>query len=157
MSLEMVKRVKLEAGYPTEERVLDYLEKNASDVLAEKINADKKTLAGALAYCKGEAWKLADGGGCVCVDDETVFGWVIHFFEEDDVAEPKAEKKQWRWRHEQRDVASTGRGASVEAGGSGWGSGGFAGGAGEASVCRRIEPGGDRGLCGRAQAVDPPD
>lgn len=89
MSLELVKRVKLAAGNSTEDRVLAYLEENASEVLAEKINAGKKTLAGAVRYATAEARKLADGGGCVCVDDDTVFGWIIHFFEEDEIAEPK--------------------------------------------------------------------
>jgi hypothetical protein len=95
MSLELVKRVKLEAGNSTEERVLAYLEENASDVLAEKISAGKKTLAGALAYCKGEARKKAVDG-CACIDDATVFGWIIHFFEEDSIkegAKPKPKTK----------------------------------------------------------------
>lgn len=81
------KKLKLTTEDPTEQRVLDYLNKNASEVLAEKINAGKKTLAGALNYAKGEARKLADGGNCICVDDDTVFGWVIHFFEEDSIKE----------------------------------------------------------------------
>lgn len=83
-------RINLEAKTATEKRVLDYLEDNASDVLAEKINTGTKTLAGALSFAKGEAKKIAAGAGCVCVDDATVFGWIIHFFEEADIAEKKA-------------------------------------------------------------------
>lgn len=89
MSVELVKRVKLTAGSPTEQRLLDYLESNASEVLAEKINAGKKTLGGALRYAKEEARKLSNGSSCIYVADETVFGWVIHFFEEDEVRELK--------------------------------------------------------------------
>ncbi len=88
MSLKLVKRIKLKADDPTEQRVLDYLNENASEVLAEKINAGKKTIAGALEYAKGEARSLAVNG-CACIEDATVFGWVIHFFEEDDIKEPK--------------------------------------------------------------------
>lgn len=79
--------ITLEAKNTTEERVLAYLVENASAVLAEKINAGNKTLAGCLEYAKGEARKLAKGQNCVCVPDDTVFGWIIHFFEEDAIAE----------------------------------------------------------------------
>jgi len=85
-------KLNLQAKTATETRVLQYLEDNASDVLAEKINAGKKTLAGALDYAKGEAKKLANGEGCICVEDATVFGWIIHFFEEEHIAEPKPTK-----------------------------------------------------------------
>jgi len=78
-------KITLTAANATETRIAVYLEANASDMLAAKINAGTKTLAGAMAYAKSEARKLADGDGCVCVDDATVFGWIIHFFEEDDI------------------------------------------------------------------------
>jgi hypothetical protein len=83
-------KLNLQSKSATETRVLQYLEDNASDVLAEKINAGKKTLAGALDYAKGEARKLANGEGCICVEDATVFGWIIHFFEEEHIEELKA-------------------------------------------------------------------
>ena len=71
----------------TETRVLEYLQANASSALAEKINGGKKTLAGALKYAKEEAQKLPHEGGCVCVDDATVFGWIVHYFEEEHLTE----------------------------------------------------------------------
>jgi len=86
---ELAIGLKLEAKNPTEQRVLDYLRANASEILIEKINAGDKTIKGAMSYCKEEARKLGAEGGCVVVDDETVFGWVIHFFEEDELKEPK--------------------------------------------------------------------
>jgi hypothetical protein len=79
--------ITLTAKNPTEQRVLDYLQANASEVLTERINAGKKTIAGALAYAYGEAKTLAAGESCVCVDDATVFGWIVHFFEEDHIEE----------------------------------------------------------------------
>lgn len=85
-------KLNLQPKTATETRVLQYLEDNASTVLAEKINAGKKTLAGALDYAKGEAQKLANGEGYICVEDATVFGWIIHFFEEEHIAEPKPAK-----------------------------------------------------------------
>lgn len=77
----------LKAETETQQRLLDYLDSEASEALIDKINAGKKTLGGALEYAKSEARKLAGGAGCICIADETVFGWVIHFFEEDDVKE----------------------------------------------------------------------
>jgi hypothetical protein len=77
--------LKLTAKNATEERVLAYLQENVSEILAGKINAGSKTLSGALSYAKDEARKLASGESCVCVDDATVFGWIIHYFEEDHV------------------------------------------------------------------------
>jgi hypothetical protein len=47
-------------------------------------------------YCRDEARKLKGGGDMVCVEDATVFGWVIHYFEEAELDEedaPKAEPK----------------------------------------------------------------
>lgn len=78
--------LKLEATNPAEQRVLDYLTANASDALAAKINAGTKTLNGAMNYCKGLAQEKA-ANGVACIDEATVYGWCIHFFEEADVAE----------------------------------------------------------------------
>lgn len=82
-------KINLTANNANEQRVLDYLEANASDVLAEKINTGKKTLNGFFAYARGEAQKLAVNG-CACVEDQTVFGWAIHYFEEEEIKEPTA-------------------------------------------------------------------
>lgn len=85
-------KLNLKANNANEQRVLDYLEANASDVLAEKINGGDKTLSGFFAYARGEAQKLAVNG-CACVEDQTVFGWAIHYFEEDEIKEPTAAKE----------------------------------------------------------------
>ena len=85
-------KINLTANNANEQRVLDYLEANASDVLAEKINGGNKTLNGFFAYARGEAQKLAVNG-CACVEDQTVFGWAIHYFEEDEIKEPTVAKK----------------------------------------------------------------
>ena len=77
-------------------KVLAYLQENASETLADKINngtplekdgkplINKKTLAGFMKYACDEARKLAEKGtSSACVDDDTVYGWAIHYFEED--------------------------------------------------------------------------
>lgn len=88
----------LTAQNKQEELVLKYLQDNASDVLANKINngtpfekdghslTNKKTLAGFMKYACDEATKLAEkGANSACIDDQTVYGWAIHFFEEDSI------------------------------------------------------------------------
>ncbi len=81
-----------------EELILDYLQNNASETLADKINngtpfekdgkplLNKKTLAGFMKYACDEARKLAEkGASSACVDDATVYGWAIHYFEEESI------------------------------------------------------------------------
>ncbi|MBO5512188.1 MAG: PcfK-like family protein [Oscillospiraceae bacterium] len=83
----------------TEEKVLkEYLEQNASEVLADKINngvpvekdgkklVSRKTLAGFMKYATDEARKqAAKGATCACLHSDIVFGWAIHYFEEDSI------------------------------------------------------------------------
>ena len=78
--------------------VLNYLQQNATDLLADKINngvqivkdgvtlINKKTLDGFFRYATEEARKLvAKDARCACVLDNVVFGWAIHYFEEDEI------------------------------------------------------------------------
>ena len=88
----------LTAQNKQEELVLKYLQDNASETLVDKINngtpfekdgkplLNKKTLAGFMKYACDEARKLAEkGANSACIDDATVYGWAIHFFEEDSI------------------------------------------------------------------------
>ena len=81
-----------------EELILTYLQNNASETLADKINngtpfekdghplLNKKTLSGFMKYACDEARKIAEkGANSACVDDVTVYGWAIHYFEEDSI------------------------------------------------------------------------
>ncbi len=74
----------LEAKTSNEKLILEYLSKNATEALVEKINSGKKTLAQCWAYIVSEARKLAQNN-CACVEDVTVFGWAMHFFEEESI------------------------------------------------------------------------
>ena len=83
----------------TEEKVLkEYLEQNAGEVLANKINngvpvekdgknlVSRKTLAGFMKYATEEARKqAAKGATSACLHSDIVFGWAIHYFEEDSI------------------------------------------------------------------------
>ena len=91
-------RLNLDAKTKAQQLVKEYLENNASSALAEKINngtviekdgkplKNKKTLDGFMKYASDEARKLAEkGANSACVEDEVVFGWAVHYFEEDSI------------------------------------------------------------------------
>lgn len=91
-------KLDLEAKTKEQELVKAYLEENASEVLAEKINSgvriekdgktlvNKKTLDGFMKYASSEARKLAsNGANSACVEDKVVYGWAVHYFEEDSI------------------------------------------------------------------------
>lgn len=88
-------KLNLEATTAAEQKIKAYLEANASETLAEKINngvriqkdgktlVSKKTLAGFMKFACDEARKLASKGtNSACVEDKVVYGWAIHYFEE---------------------------------------------------------------------------
>ena len=88
----------LKANTPAEQRILEYLQNNASETLANKINngtpfekdsnplLNKKTLSGFMKYACDEARKLAEkGANSACIDDATVYGWAVHYFEEESI------------------------------------------------------------------------
>ena len=89
-------KLNLETKNNEEEKVKNYLEENVSEVLAEKINngvkkikdnktlISKKDLNNFMKYAANEARKSAVNN-CAIIEDEIVFGWAIHFFEEDSI------------------------------------------------------------------------
>lgn len=83
----------LTANNGNEKIILQYLENNASEVLAEKINSGKKTLADCWKFITECARKQAKNG-CACIQDDVVFGWAVHFFEEDSI-KPEPPKKEY--------------------------------------------------------------
>ena len=91
-------KLNLQATTKEEQKVKAYLEANASEVLAEKINGgvriqkdgkmliNKKTLAGFMKFACDEAKKQAEKGAqSACIDDNAVYGWAVHYFEEDSI------------------------------------------------------------------------
>lgn len=83
-----------------QELIKKYLEENASETLAEKINngvriekdgktlINKKTLDGFMKYATDEARKQAEkGASAACVRSDVVFGWAIHYFEEESIVD----------------------------------------------------------------------
>lgn len=91
-------QLNLTANGKPQELILAYLQENVSDVLAEKINngtpfekdgkqlVNKKTLDGFMAFANDEARKLAEKNArSACIEDAVVYGWAIHYFEEDSI------------------------------------------------------------------------
>lgn len=83
-----------------EKLIKQYLEENASVILADKINKgvqiekdgkqliNKKTLSGFMKYaCKQAQEQSPKGAMSACIDYETVYGWAVHYFEEDSIEE----------------------------------------------------------------------
>lgn len=88
----------LVANTEPEKRILEYLQNNASETLADKINngspfekdgkhlINKKTLDGFMKYACEEARKFAEkGANSACIEDSVVYGWAVHFFEEESI------------------------------------------------------------------------
>ena len=89
-------KLNLEAKTKEQELVKTYLEENVQEMLAEKINngvfiekdgkkfRNVKNLDGFMKYASDEARKLAlKGSNSACIEDRVVYGWAIHYFEED--------------------------------------------------------------------------
>lgn len=93
-----MRELQLEAKTPEEERVKAYLNENASETLRKKIEngtvyekdghtlTNRKTLSDFMEYACAEARKQAEKGAySACIEDRVVFGWAIHYFEEDSI------------------------------------------------------------------------
>lgn len=91
-------KLNLTANGTEQQAVLSYLQENASETLADKINngvyvekdgkrlLNKKDLNGFMRFACGEAKKLADKNAqSACVMDNVVYGWAVHYFEEDSI------------------------------------------------------------------------
>ena len=89
-------KLKLETNTEEENLIKEYLENNVSEILADKINngtkiikdnkqlLNKKDLSGFLNYAKEKARSSAKNGVAM-IHHNTVFGWAIHYFEEDSI------------------------------------------------------------------------
>ena len=91
-------KLNLEAKTKEQQRIKAYLEENVSDILAGKINngvlikkdgkilLNRKTMDGFMSFATEEARKQAEKGArYAMVEDDIVFGWAVHYFEEDSI------------------------------------------------------------------------
>lgn len=80
-----------------EKIIKDYVEKYAQGdaVFASKYEKSGKDIEGCCKYIKSEARKQAQNG-CAAIKDDEVFGWAVHYFDEEMTApkdSPRAEVK----------------------------------------------------------------
>ena len=88
----------LETKTKEHEIIKKYLQDNVSETLANKINngvqitkdgkqlINKKNLVGFMSYATEQARKQAEkGANSACIEDKIVFGWAIHYFEENEL------------------------------------------------------------------------
>lgn len=68
-----------------------YIEENASDLIKEKIKSGKKTISGGINYVKSQAKEQAKNG-CAMIEDKVVFGWFMHYMEEDSIKDTEKVK-----------------------------------------------------------------
>ena len=76
---------------PHEKAIAKYLTDNASEALIEKIRAAKSAgfdIHTCMNYITGEARKLATNN-CAMVEDSVVYGWAVHYFEDEWESEVK--------------------------------------------------------------------
>lgn len=91
-------KLNLDAKNNSQQRILEYLQEKASETLTQKINngtpfekdnkqlINKKTLDSFMKFACDEARKQVEkGANSACVEDSVVFGWAIHYFEEDTI------------------------------------------------------------------------
>lgn len=70
-----------------EQAIKIYLDKRAKEdsLFAEVYKKANKSIKGCCKYIYSKARELAKGGNAVGVDDETVYGWAVHYYDEDNI------------------------------------------------------------------------
>lgn len=64
-----------------------YLENRAKtdSLFAETYRKANKSIEECIKYIYSKARKLAKGGNAVAVDEATVYGWAVHYYDENDI------------------------------------------------------------------------
>ena len=69
-----------------QEAVKPHLDKMAQEdfAFAERYKDEKKSLKGCADYIMAQAKKQAKGG-CAAIEDAVVYGWAVHYYQEEEV------------------------------------------------------------------------
>lgn len=72
-----------------------YLENRAKtdSLFAETYRKANKSIEECIKYIYSKARKLAKGGNAVGVDDATVYGWAVHYYDEDNIKVDKVQER----------------------------------------------------------------
>lgn len=78
-----------------ETTIQTYLENRAKtdSLFAETYRKANKSIEECIKYIYSQARKLAKGGNAVGVDDATVYGWAVHYYDEDDIKVDKMKER----------------------------------------------------------------
>ena len=75
--------------------IKQYLDKRAAEdeLFAEALRKPGKSIKECCEYIYSQARKLAAGGNAVGIDDATVYGWAVHYYDEDDIKVDKVQER----------------------------------------------------------------
>lgn len=78
-----------------EQAIKIYLDKRAKEdsLFAEVYKKANKSIKGCCKYIYSKARELAKGGNAVGVDESTVYGWAVHYYDEDDIKVDKVKER----------------------------------------------------------------
>ena len=78
-----------------ETTIQTYLENRAKEdsLFAETYKKANKSIKECCKYIYSQARKLAAGGKAVGIDDATVYGWAVHYYDEDDIKVDKVQER----------------------------------------------------------------
>lgn len=78
-----------------EQAIKIYLDNRAKtdSLFAETYKKANKSIKECCKYIYSQAKKLAKGGNAVGVDDATVYGWAVHYYDEDDIKVEGAQER----------------------------------------------------------------
>lgn len=78
-----------------EATIQKYLENRAKEdsLFAETYKKANKSIKECCKYIYSKARKLAAGGNAVGIDDATVYGWAVHYYDEDEIKVDKVQER----------------------------------------------------------------
>ena len=78
-----------------ETTIQKYLENRAKEdsLFAETYKKANKSIKECCKYIYSKARKLAAGGNAVGIDDATVYGWAVHYYDEDEIKVDKVQER----------------------------------------------------------------
>lgn len=78
-----------------EQAIKIYLDNRAKtdSLFAETYKKANKNIKECCKYIYSQAKKLAKGGNAVGVDEATVYGWAVHYYDEDDIKVDKVQER----------------------------------------------------------------
>ena len=70
-----------------QEKIKDYLDERArqDELFAKSYSKSNKNIDECLGYIVSEARKQCKDSDSICIPDDVVFGWAVHYYDEDDI------------------------------------------------------------------------